>query len=119
MPSMPTTSWPSARRRAARWKPMKPAVPVTRMRIGQRTFGRRRGAAAGSAAYHQPDDLVAVGLACAALAGLDATPEHDDAVGHGKDVAEIVRDEDDALAARLQGLDQGNHLALLGDAERG
>src|SRR3954447_2305959 len=32
MPSIPTTSWPASISRWATWKPMKPAVPVTRKR---------------------------------------------------------------------------------------
>src|SRR5688572_24894252 len=30
MPSKPVTTWPSFNRRLARWKPMNPAVPVTK-----------------------------------------------------------------------------------------
>src|SRR5947209_4399954 len=39
-------------------------------------------------ADHQPDDLVAVGLARPALAGLEAAAEDDHAVGDGEDVTE-------------------------------
>src|SRR3954468_12350255 len=39
MPSIPTTSWPTSISRLATWKPMKPAVPVTRKRTVSPSVG--------------------------------------------------------------------------------
>src|SRR4051794_28650166 len=39
MPSIPTTSWPASISRLATWKPMKPAVPVTRKRTVSPSVG--------------------------------------------------------------------------------
>jgi len=52
-------------------------------------------------ADHHADDFVAGGFLGLAFAGILATAEHHDAVGHFENVAEIVRDEDDALAFSL------------------
>ena len=38
--SRQTTWWPSASSRSQRWEPMKPAPPVTRMRIGLVSIGK-------------------------------------------------------------------------------
>src|SRR4029077_6872594 len=39
MPSIPITSWPASISRLATWKPMKPAVPVTRKRTVSPSVG--------------------------------------------------------------------------------
>ena len=70
------------------------------------------------AAYHQLYDLVVGCLRRLARAGLLAMPKDDDLVGDFENIAQVVRDEDDPLALRTQGLNQRQHAALLGDAER-
>src|SRR4029077_1000483 len=44
--------------------------------------------------------------------------EDHDAVGHFENVTEIVRDENDAFALRLERLDQGDDFALFGYTQR-
>ena len=48
-----------------------------------------------------------------------AEPEHGDPVGDLEDVVEVVRDDHDAQAALGQPAHEVEHLAGLGDAERG
>src|SRR5205823_12369036 len=70
-------------------------------------------------AHDHVDDLRMGRLRLLARAD-DASPaQNDDAVGDREDVLEVVADDEHGDAARLERVDQLEHLALLLDAERG
>ena len=64
------------------------------------------------------DDLLLVMSATLNDAVVASEPQHDDPVGDGHDVGHVVADEDHAVAALAQPLDEVEHLGGLRDAER-
>ena len=68
---------------------------------------------------HKADDLVRGCLAGDPLGHLLAAPHDHDAVCHGEDVLHVVADDDHRDALTRQGAHQGQHLALLRDAQGG
>ncbi len=65
------------------------------------------------------DDRLAGDVGDAEVAVVAAEPQHDDAVGDGLHVGHVVADQDDAVPALAQPLDEVEHLGGLRDAERG
>src|SRR5262249_50107415 len=79
--------------------------------------GRGGGQAPGGARGHQVDDRLAVVLGQRADRDHLAQAQHGHPVGHGLDVVQVVRDDDDRDALGLQPADEVEYDLGLGDAQ--